>query len=135
MIDELPLKAPILSRIQGEIFEESVAPGFNSLEFIDLFMNSETAWHLDLPRHKTSWCGKGYIIDEFFSTNTPSLGKTWNSHLMFWIGYVYRFWHYQTGQYSKEIFASMPPQKMRELYPRLCGMPAREAVAFLTSPS
>lgn len=135
MIDQISPNVHILSRIQGEIFEESVKAGFDSLKFISLFMNSETAWHLDLPNHKASWCGKGYIVDEFFRTATPPSGKTWGSDLMFWIGYIYRFWHYHTGQYSKDIFESVPPMKMREVYPRICGFPPREAVRFLSSVS
>ena len=133
MIDSFDLRTGRLSRIQGEIFEETVNEGFNSLEFIERFMNGKTAWHLDLPRHKTSWCGKGYIIDEFFRETDVPFGKTLNKNLMFWMGYIYRYWHYLTGQSSREIYGAAHPLKMQTLYPRLSGMPSREAVQVILS--
>lgn len=131
MLDQDDIRAPILSRIQGQIFEESVDSGFDSFKFINYFMNGKTAWHLDLPRHKTSWCGKGYIIDEFLHDTKVPLGKTWDKDFMYWIGYIYRFWHYYTGEKSKEIYEIGNPNIMMRLYPRLCGMPAKEAIRVI----
>lgn len=120
-----------ISAIQGEIFEESTDMGLDSAKFIELFMNGITAWHLDLPRHKASWCGKGYIIDEFFRENNAPAGKTWPYDFMHWTGFIYRFWHYFTGQYSKEIYLIGPPDLLMRLYPRCHNQPVENAVRMI----
>lgn len=44
----LRLEERVLCEVQGRLFENSAKAGYDSAEFIEKFMNSETACHLDM---------------------------------------------------------------------------------------
>lgn len=51
--------------------------------------------------------------------------------LIYWIGYIYRYWHYVTGESSKEIIKLAPVKVMKQNYERLYLMTPEEVIEML----
>lgn len=95
-----------LCDIQGRLFELSLKKGLDSPSFIESFMNSNTAFHMDGLFDHLQWAGEAYILDELNDEvhGLKKAGKLYPNEAMYWIGYIYRYWHYYTGEFSHEIF-------------------------------
>lgn len=95
-----------LCDIQGRLFELSLKNGYDSAAFIKSFMNSKTAAALDDTYDRLQWAGEEYILEELIAEigELPQTGKTFDNEVLFWAGYLYRYWHYATGENSKEIY-------------------------------
>lgn len=94
-----------LCSVQGRLFENSAKDGFESEAFINGFMNSQTAAFFDLPFDRTQWGGEENLLYDYKEEagNIPANGQFYSNESLFWIGYTYRYWHFFTGQTSKEI--------------------------------
>ncbi len=111
-MDSIRLK---LCDIQGRLFERSTAYG--SEGFIRDFMNSEVAEHLDSPYNKLQWMGEEYLIDEL--KDEKKLGKDgekYSPEVLYWIGYLYRYWACTRGERSKRIYRQAPAKTMKRNY-------------------
>lgn len=95
-----------LCDIQGRLFELSLKKGFDSENFIDTFMNSSAAERLDDVYDRLQWAGEEYILEELegLPCGLKYGGKLFPREMMYWTGYVYRYWHYLTGETSREIY-------------------------------
>ena len=101
-MDELQLK---LCDIQGRLFELSGAKGYDSVPFIKTFMNSYVAQGLDSKYNRLQWAGEEYLLAEVADiTSLPKNGLIFDREVLYWCGYLYRFWHYYTRESSKEIY-------------------------------
>lgn len=106
-----------LCDIQGRLFELSAKNGYNSRAFIETFMNSETAAYFDLPYDRLQWAGEEYILDNVLDeTAIPKDGEIFPNEVLFWTGYIYRYWHFLTGETSREIYKKADAQVMNETY-------------------
>ena len=116
MIDELQLK---LCDIQGRLFELSAEKGYGSAVFIKAFMTSEIAKDLDSKYNRMQWAGEEYLLDEIVSTNSDiasSNGEVFSADVIYWIGYLYRYWHFYTGERSVQIYKQAPVETMKRNY-------------------
>lgn len=95
-----------LSDMQGRLFEMSGREGVDSEKFIKEFMNSDMARGLDSDFDFMQWAGKEYIFERMKDEIPRAFveGKVFDSEVLYWIGYVYRRWHYITGESSREIY-------------------------------
>ena len=102
-----------LCDIQGRLFELSGAKGYDSATFIKAFMTSETAKGLDSKYNRLQWAGEEYLLAEVIDSAklTPG-GKVYDKETLFWSGYLYRFWHFATGEDSREIYKQAPAETM-----------------------
>ena len=106
-----------LSDIQGRVFELSLARGLDSADFIERFMNSATCEYLDMPYDRLQWAGEEYILANLMEEQTiKSSDRQFDKEGLFWIGYVYRYWHLLTGESSKNIYLQADAQTMDESY-------------------
>ena len=108
-----------LCDMQGKLFEMSVTEGFSSESFIKTFMLSDTAADLDKVFNHMQWAGQGYIIDRLKEQNADTLitnGELYDNETLYWSGYLYRYWHFHTGESSKEIYKQAPATVMRTMY-------------------
>ena len=113
-MDRIQLK---LCDIQGRLFENSFDLHYDSECFICAFMNSEVAQNLDSTYNRMQWAGEEYLMEEIESESALILGgKLYDKEILFWIGYLYRYWHYYTGESSKDIYRIAPVQTMRKNY-------------------
>ena len=101
--------------IQGRLFERSTA--YASEGFIRDFMNSKVAEHLDSPYNKLQWMGEEYLIDELKDEKTLDTdGEKYSPDVLYWIGYLYRYWACTRGERSKRIYRQAPAKTMKRNY-------------------
>ena len=115
-MNELQLK---LCDIQGRLFELSAEKKYNSAAFIKAFMMSDTAKELDSKYNRMQWAGEEYLLEEVASAAGESLtrnGEIFSADMLYWIGYIYRYWHYYTGEDSAKIYKQAPAQTMKRNY-------------------
>ena len=111
-MDSIRLK---LCDIQGRLFEHSTA--YASESFIRDFMNSKVAEHLDSPYNKLQWMGEEYLIDELKDEKTLDTdGEKYSPEVLYWIGYLYRYWACTRGEKSKRIYRQAPAKTMKRNY-------------------
>ena len=104
-----------LCDIQGRLFERST--DFASEGFIRDFMNSEVAEHLDSPYNKLQWMGEEYLLDELKDeTGLRATGETYSPEVLYWIGYLYRYWACSRKEKSKRIYRWAPAKTMKRNY-------------------
>ena len=114
-----------LCDIQGRLFKLSAWRGLSSAEFIKVFMKSATAKALDSTYNRMQWAGEEYLLEEVIDgagDRFEKSGEVYTEELLYWIGYIYRYWHYVTGESSKEIIKLAPVKVMRQNYARLYMM-------------
>ena len=111
-MDSIRLK---LCDIQGRLFESSTA--YASEGFIRDFMNSKVAERLDSPYNKLQWMGEEYLIDELKDEKTLGTdGEKYSPEVLYWIGYLYRYWACSRDERSKRIYRQAPAKTMRRNY-------------------
>ena len=111
-MDSIQLK---LCDIQGRLFERSTA--YASEGFIRDFMNSEVAEHLDSPYNKLQWMGEEYLIDELKDEKTLGTdGEKYSPEVLYWIGYLYRYWACTRGERCRRIYRQAPAKTMKRNY-------------------
>lgn len=115
-MNELQLK---LCDIQGRLFELSAEKRIGSVSFVKAFMTSEIAKALDSDYNRMQWAGEEYLLEEIISSVGEVLqkdGEVFAVDVLYWIGYLYRFWHYYTGEESAKIYKQAPVQTMKRNY-------------------
>ena len=123
-----------LCDIQGRLFKLSAQKGINSAEFIKVFMKSATAKALDSTYNRMQWAGEEYLLEEVIDEagdRFENQGEVYTEELIYWIGYIYRYWHYVTGESSKEIYKQAPVKIMKKNYERFYMMTSEEVIAQL----
>ena len=108
-----------LCDIQGRLFELSGKHGLPSVAFIKAFMTSETAKALDSTYNRMQWAGEEYLLEEVTEEAAEVLtvkGEVFSPDVLFWIGYLYRYWHYYTGESSAKIYKQAPVETMKRNY-------------------
>lgn len=115
-MDELQLK---LCDIQGRLFELSAEKKYNSAAFVKAFMTSDTAKALDSEYNRMQWAGEEYLLEEIVSAAGDLLtadGEIYDTDILYWIGYIYRYWHYYSGEDSTKIYKQAPVETMKRNY-------------------
>lgn len=123
-----------LCDIQGRLFKLSVRRGVNSAEFIKVFMKSATAKALDSKYNRMQWAGEEYLLEEVIDEAGERFkkpGEIYPEELIYWIGYIYRYWHYVTGESSKEIYKQAPVKVMKQNYERFYMMTPEKVIEIL----
>ena len=115
-MNELELK---LCDIQGRLFELSADKKLDSAAFVKTFMLSQTAKELDSKYNRMQWAGEEYLLEEIISDAGNILaanGEILPKDVLYWIGYIYRYWHYYTGEDSAKIYKQAPVETMKRNY-------------------
>ena len=123
-----------LCDIQGRLFKLSAQRGISSAEFIKVFMKSATAKALDSTYNRMQWAGEEYLLEVVIDEageRFEKLGEVYPDEMIYWIGYIYRYWHYDTRESSKEIYKYAPVKIMKQNYERLYMMTPEEVIVQL----
>ena len=123
-----------LCDIQGRLFKLSARRGISSAEFIKVFMKSATAKALDSTYNRMQWAGEEYLLEEVIDEageRFEKLGEVYPDEMIYWIGYIYRYWQYDTRESSKEIYKYAPVKIMKQNYERLYMMTPEEVIVQL----
>ena len=108
-----------LCDMQGRLFLLSAKENYSSEAFIKTFMLSQSAADLDMVFHHMQWAGQGYLFDRLKEENAATLtqgGTIYDDETLYWIGYLYRYWHYYTAESSKAIYKQAPANVMCSMY-------------------
>ena len=100
---------------QGQLFELSGDRGISSEAFIKAFMTSDISKDMDSEFNHVQWAGKEYIYSRMEDECKDALatpGEVFDKETLYWSGYLYRFWHFTTGEDSKEIYKQAPAETM-----------------------
>lgn len=115
-MNELQLK---LCDIQGRLFELSADSNYGSANFVKTFMTSEVAKALDSTYNRMQWAGEEYLLEELVATCGEKItnnGEVYSKDILYWIGYLYRYWHYYTNEDSAKIYKQAPVGMMKRNY-------------------
>lgn len=114
-MDELELK---LCDIQGRLFELSGKKKISSAAFIRAFMKSDVAKALDSRYNRAQWMGEEYLLEEvcYSCKELSESGEVFPADVLYWIGYIYRFWHIYSGEDSSKILRIAPVDTMKRNY-------------------
>ena len=80
------------------------------------------------------WAGEEYLLEEVIDEARDRFekpGDVYSEELIYWIGYIYRYWHYVTGESSKEILKLVPVKVMKKNYEWLYLMTQEEVIEIL----
>ena len=108
-----------LCDIQGRLFELSADAGYDSACFARVFMYSRTAKELDEKYNRMQWAGEEYLLEEITANAGKKLKKSdeiFSKNVLYWIGYIYRYWHYYTNESSAEIYKQANVNTMKRNY-------------------
>ena len=107
-----------LCDIQGRLFELALKKGYDCPLFIEAFMNSQAAAALDDVYDRLQWAGEEYILEELNDEvgGLKKAGTTYSTEVMYWAGNTYRYWHYYTNQFSREIYKIADAEMMNECW-------------------
>lgn len=115
-MDALKLK---LCDIQGRLFELFADTEYDVESLVKVFMNGEIAKNLDSEYNRMQWAGEEYLLEELITTCQDKLitkRETFSKNVLFWIGYVYRYWHFYTNEESNKIYKQAPFETMNVNY-------------------
>lgn len=115
-MDALELK---LCDIQGRLFELFLSTNYDAESLVKGFMNSELAKNLDSEYNRMQWAGEEYLLEEIIDTCKDKLAIKKGSvskEALFWMGYVYRYWHLYTKEDSAKIYKQAPFETMNVNY-------------------
>lgn len=115
-MDALELK---LCDIQGRLFELFAETGYDAESLVKAFMNGEIAKNLDSEYNRMQWAGEEYLLEELIATRKDKLTakrENFSKDVLFWMGYVYRYWHFYTGEESNKIYKQAPFETMNVNY-------------------
>lgn len=115
-MDSLQLK---LCDIQGRLFELIAQCNFDAEQLVKQFMNGQLAKDLDSEYNRMQWAGEEYLMEDLLATCSNSIlekKESIDKDILFWMGYVYRYWHYYTGETSSKIYKQASFETMRINY-------------------
>ncbi len=120
-----------LCSIQGRLFELSVKYGFESNNFVKVYMNSDVADKFNSAYDRSQWMGEEYLLDELVNTHRLIKGKTYSLDVMFWMGYTYAYWAINYVEACSKIVKIADAQKMAKNYAGLHTISVELAVQDL----
>ena len=92
---------------QARLFESLDRRNVDARPFIRAYMNSKAVEGLDADYDRMQWAGEQYIFEEVMEEaglKADPNCERYNTEALFYAGWIYRYWHYMTGESSKEIF-------------------------------
>lgn len=121
-----------LCNVQGRLFRLAAASGYDSVGFVDAFMQSRSAVGLDSDYNRLQWSGEEYILHRVEEEGPlPKGGETVDPDALFWAGYLYRYWHLATGEPSRDIHRTADARRMLTVYPGYHTLDCDQAVRRL----
>ena len=131
---EFSMYETALCHVQGELFTLAWDKGYVMRDFIPAFMHSESAARVDSPYSQLQWCGEEYLLSavvrECLLFPNPVPGPE-DREALYWTGYLYRYWHFLTGETSKEIYATADFERMLRVYPGYHTLSCEMAISRL----
>lgn len=97
----------LLCEQQARLFENLDRRNLDAKAFIRAYMNSKAVEGLDADYDRMQWAGEEYVVEEVLDESglkpDPDCPR-YNTEALFYAGWIYRYWHYKTGESSREIY-------------------------------
>ncbi len=110
----------LLCRLQGGLFENyNNYSSCSPFIFIRRFMNSDLAKRFDDTTILLESSSNQTLIeeiDEQYGKTSFGKSKDDNKEMMFWVGYIYRYWSYIYEVSSKQLFSQVQPHLLMDRY-------------------
>lgn len=107
-----------LCDVQGNLFQFAAENGYDSEAFIDAFMQSKVAEGLDSDYNRLQWSGEVYILHRLEEEMALAKGgESVDPEALFRAGYICRYWHFATGESSRDIHAIADARRLITVYP------------------
>lgn len=130
-MDAMELK---LCDIQGRLFKLFTCCGYDAESLVKEFMTSDLARDLDSEYNRMQWAGEEYLLEELLATCKEKLTakiKDVSKEALFWMGYIYRYWHFYTGEESSKIYKQASFDTMNTNYLMFHTLDAEVAIENL----
>ena len=101
------------------MFESFADCRYEPESLVQSFMTSDLAKDLDSEYNRMQWAGEEYLLELLLATCKEKLTakvKDVSKEALFWIGYIYRYWHFYTGEESSKIYKQAPFDTMNTNY-------------------
>ena len=108
-----------ICNVQGRLFELASKNKYSSVQFISFFMNSKVAKELDSENTQINEIGEDCLLSALIDEVGDSLskdGEVYPQTIMYWIGYIYRYWHYLYEESSEIIYSYASADTLRVNY-------------------
>ena len=107
-----------LCDIQGRLFELALKNNIKYPDFAEKYMNSQTAAFMDYTYDRMQWAGEEYVLENLMEEITleKCSGDNYSREEVYWMGYVYRYWYFYTGESSRQIYSQADGPLMRSCY-------------------
>ena len=118
--------------MSAELFVQSIKKGYDSKDFIEKLMNSETAVYLYDKKDTQMWLGANYIIETLEQEVTIERGMQYPEDLMSWIGYLFACWNltYEEDM-TKDMIEQAPVDVLTLTYQGLHVLSFEDAIKEL----
>ena len=83
-----------ICEMSAELFVLSVKMGYDSKDFIEKLMKSDTAIHLYNKIDTQMWLGSNYIMETLEQEVEILKGELYPEDIMSWIGYLFACWNF-----------------------------------------
>lgn len=121
-----------ICEMSADLFVQSVKRGYDSKDFIEKLMQSETAAHLYHKTDTQMWLGSSYIMETLEEEVQMKEGETYPEDLMSWIGYLFACWNF-TYAYDtpKDMMKQAPVEVLTLAYQGLHVLSFEDAIMEL----
>ena len=99
----------VQSEMSANMFVEALRKGYDLYELYEYALTSETGSIVYCPIQTGQWCGAKYVLSlfEFEHEFKQGDGHIKNEDVIYWIGYLLRFWNFYRPQDSSEDIYNM----------------------------
>lgn len=102
---------------QAELFEKSLEiKKLSSAAFIKVFMHSSLAMKFDNLSIINDIFVSDSFIQDYKDKEYKHGGVRYSKSVLFWIGYIYRYWSYTREISSKELYKIVKPVTLAKYY-------------------
>lgn len=108
-----------LSEMQGALFVMRGEEGYESGIFVKAFMNSKITEGLDSDFDFMQWAGKEYVMERMKDEYPEAFvkgGTVYDREALYWMGYLYRYWYFYSGETSKAIYKIADAATLNTMY-------------------
>lgn len=121
-----------ICEMSADLFVQSVKRGYDSKEFIEKLMKSETATHLYNKTDTQMWLGSSYIMETLEQEIQFNEGNAYPEDLMSWIGYLFACWNFTYADDTpKDIIRQAPVEVLTLSYQGLHVLSFEDAIKEL----
>lgn len=108
----------IVCSLQSQLFWGAVSEGYDFVDFTNKYMRSKTAGRMDHEWSHLHSMSPFYILEELEDEFTilPKKNDDDGEAFVKWAGWLYRYWHYYTGESSASIVEQASPELLQRMY-------------------